>query len=433
MDSQDSQWLDSQDSQYVLAIYLEAENALLKAEHARLAAAARAVKVVAEGPVVSVKDHPRPWADSVERQELWAEQARLRKEELKKSIEQERKKQAEDELKEAALPALSKASRKSMTRKHTVHVSQEERLERLTSPTRVRQASPPPRRVQEGLPEDVPPQAAGLSKAALGPRQLRERALKEGCVVAEIKAARDTDEPKHALTALIVSNQLRRRAAQEGCSAEEVGAAWSTVERRDATLSELVASNQLRQEAHRLGYSPEEIKAAWVSSGRRDIALNQLITEYSIWRTTRLPKYVESLDVASLVAHAKQTRSIGRDILEDARDEEAPRHALSRLLLEAPDFVAEQRHALREETERQKQEKERQRLVATQKCRLCEQPMPSDYNSQGPSSRVCPNKVRSPRLIRPLLSCVQYDITKTYPPGWSATGALWRQMFRIGS
>ena len=73
----------------------------------------------------------------MERQERRAEAALLKREERKKQI-------AEEELAEVtAQPALSKASLK-MT-KHTVHesMSREERLDRLTSPTRVRQASPP--------------------------------------------------------------------------------------------------------------------------------------------------------------------------------------------------------------------------------------------------------------------------------------------------
>ena len=67
------------------------------------------------------------------------------------------------------------------------------------------------------------------------------------------------------------------------------------------------------------------------------------------------------------------------------------------------------RSLVRKEEERRKQQEERQqrlvamerrqqRLVATQSCRLCQQPMPTDYSGQGPSSRVCPNKVRTPPL-----------------------------------
>lgn len=95
----------------------------------------------------------------MERQERRAEQALLRKEDRKKQI-------AEEELAEVtAQPALSKASLK-MT-KHTVHesMSREERLDRLTSPTRVRQASPPSMR------------AVALATSALGspPRRTKSK------------------------------------------------------------------------------------------------------------------------------------------------------------------------------------------------------------------------------------------------------------------
>ena len=102
--------------------------------------------------------------------------------------------------------------------------------------------------------------------------------------------------------------------------------------------------------------------------------------------------------MASLVGHAERTRSIGGGALEDARDDEAPQQALARLLLGALDVVAEQRRvhlqALVDEEQRRRQEEQRRRqqeqqrraeearkrLVTTQRCTWCKQPMPADYS-----------------------------------------------------
>lgn len=188
---------------------------------------------------------------------------------------------------------------------------------------------------------------AQAALAVVTPRQLREVAALDGCVAGDIEAARNTHTPKVALVELIAANQLRKRAAQQGCLADEIEAAWRRGSRN-----------------------------AWTSQSG---AMNELISRYTSWRTRELPQQLAETGVADLVKLAQRTRSIGHDALEDARDDEAPAQALVRLLLGAPDFVAEQR------------QEARRILVQYQlRCLHCDQPMPRHYSGSGDSDRVCP-------------------------------------------
>ena len=96
-------------------------------------------------------------------------------------------------------------------------------------------------------------------------------------------------------------------------------------------------------------WSAQEIETAWdtgatfACKGHRDRKLNNLLAQYSNWRANDLPRKLQCTDVAGLVMHVERTGSIGRDALEDARDDDAPKKALVRLLLGAPKFVAKQR------------------------------------------------------------------------------------------
>lgn len=156
------------------------------------------------------------------------------------------------------------------------------------------------------LVEGVPPRGGPVSRAALTtltPRQLRERAAREGCMAHEIEIARNTDDPKLALT--------------------------------------------------------------------------ELILECSKWRGTTLSQELMANDIGRLVQIAEES-GIGHDAIEDARDDEVPHQALVQLLLGALDCIQDYRNneLLR-------------RLVATQKCKYCNMPMPANYVGHGESGRAC--------------------------------------------
>ena len=191
---------------------------------------------------------------------------------------------------------------------------------------------------------------------ALSPRQLRERAAQDGCTGEEIEAARNSAAPKVALTDLIISNEMRNRAAAGGCTPQEIAAAWRNHDPH-AALTALIVSNTVRKQAIQEGCLPPEIEAVWSGwrspGAARDAAMNRLISQHSTWRTEELPQQLAKCDATSLVELAKRTPSIKSDAVEDARDDEAPKEALARLLLGAPEFVAEQRR-LKNEAERQR-------------------------------------------------------------------------------
>ena len=205
---------------------------------------------------------------------------------------------------------------------------------------------------------------------------------------------------------LIASNQSRKQASQEGCSAQEIETAWRS-RGRDAAMTELIASNRVRKQARQQGCLAQEIGAAWSSAaGGRGAALNALIAQHSNWRAKELPQQLAATDVAGLVEHAERTGSIGRDALEEAWDDDAPKQALAQLLLATPEFVAEQRglhvraveaeRRRRQEAERRRQEEERRRQEEERRrgtCRFCKNLMPTS------GQRKCDNLVSHCALL----------------------------------
>ena len=164
--------------------------------------------------------------------------------------------------------------------------------------------------------------------AAVGPRELREQAAREGCQMSDIDAARNTKAPQESLTQLIICNRLLKQAILQGCRLEDVTAAWDDRQRRKA--------------------------------------LTKLMTEFEKYAKTKLPSELKNLSVEQLVQLAQHQSFIGslsEEAVEDARDDMKPHPALVALLLGDTDFVAKSQW----------------------KCDRCKQRMPLDG-----SSRSCP-------------------------------------------